>query len=179
MSSLRFWLLWGIIGCHFAVSVKAQEAWPPEWLRGAWQNTDTKVTLDGKPTEKSFSVASHYVFLSGHRFSVFKNSYVSATPMLGSTSKDNVVHCLFKMTRNRPAMRAEFAKTDVGVTYTSYLVASDGNRYKFVRTLLPVARDSEPFATVFQKTIETNFRVLHGGNPRPILDQWANNQKSR
>ena len=148
------------------------EMWPPEWLEGVWENESTSVTLDGRPTGKSFSFAKYYIFTSGYRFSVFEGRRVSATPMIGQTQHGDELHCLFKMTRNRHAMRTKFIRHEQKAEYTSYLVSSsDGKRYKLTRQLSRIPIDQAWIGKV-KTTFEKEFYSPHSDSAQEILEGW-------
>lgn len=151
--------------------------WPPSWLSGLWENQETTVTLNGQPTNKSFLCGSHYLFLSGMRFSVYKGKRIRATPMMGHTNQDDVDHCLFKMTKQRAAMRAEFSGNGSQAQYVSYLFyAGDGKRYKFQRRLARVGDEAEALK-IIKSTLDREFISPHSESAREILQKWIDEKE--
>lgn len=152
------------------------DTWPPDWLEGVWRNELIAMTCDGASSGKKFVYATHYLFVSGYRFSIFDGTRVTASPMMGQTGRGDVLHCLFKMTGNRNAMRAIFTKHAESVEYVSYLPL-DGERFKFERRLTRLTNQKR-FVDVVKTSFAKHFYCPHSENGKAILENWIRDQES-
>ncbi|NND97955.1 MAG: hypothetical protein HKN47_11565 [Pirellulaceae bacterium] len=151
--------------------------WPPPWLEGLWKNESVTVSHNGQASSKRFVCAEYYIFIDGYRFSIYKNRRVRATPMIGQTQVGDVLHCLFKMTNGKAAMRAKFSAQPPRSEYISYVVSSsDRRRYKLTRKLARVPIDKKLIDTL-RGTIDQEFSSPHSTSARDIIEAWLRERR--
>lgn len=152
----------------------AQQQWPPPWVEGAWKRGDFVVYEGGAKSTKTFAFAKYYIFISGHRFSVYSGSRVRATPIIGNSMTGDVNHCVLKRLDGR-GRRAYFKRDDQLLQYVSYL-QSGTVRYRLSRTLEPI-KDREKFLTDLQRTLDAEFTSVESDDAREILETWIAEQR--